>query len=103
MLVMQARPLLAIECCKHLPPDAQAAAPVGLANAAFFGGIGDMALRPVIGRMSDRLGLLPVLLFYLGIPALLRLAVALAPVPTLRHRMLYVENFVSQGFGTSSF
>ena len=85
---LQARQLLITQTASPLGEAAVVQATSGLATAYSLGSVAEFFLSPVFGKMSDRFGRKPILLFFMIGPAIMRTLCALVEQPVARIRLL---------------
>ena len=85
---LQARQLLITQTATPLGEAAVIQATSGLATAYSLGSVAEFFLSPVFGRMSDRFGRKPIMLFFMVGPAIMRTLCALVEHPVTRIRLL---------------
>ena len=85
---LQARQLLITQTATPFGESALTQATSGLATAYSLGSVVEFFLSPSFGRVSDRFGRKPVMLFLMIGPALMRALCAVVKEPFLRIRLL---------------
>lgn len=85
---LQARQLLITQTAAPFGENALTQATSGLATAYSLGSVVEFFLSPTFGRLSDRFGRKPMMLFLMVGPALMRAMCALVKKPFFRIRLL---------------
>ena len=85
---LQARQLLITQTAAPFGENALTQATSGLATAYSLGSVVEFFLSPTFGRLSDRFGRKPMMLFLMVGPALMRAMCALVRKPFIRIRLL---------------
>eukprot|EP00439_Symbiodinium_sp_Y106_P076094 s563_g15.t1 len=75
----------------------------GLATAYSLGSVAEFFLSPVFGKMSDRFGRKPILLFFMIGPAIMRTLCALVEQPVARIRLLWLDFASARAVGIQPF
>ena len=97
---LQARQLLITQTAGPLGEDAVVQATSGLATAYSLGSVVEFFLSPLFGKLSDRFGRKPIMLFFMIGPAIMRTLCALVEQPMARIRLLPL---LSSQFGSLLF
>ncbi|CAE7263106.1 tetA [Symbiodinium microadriaticum] len=99
---LQARQLLITQTASPLGEAAVVQATSGLATAYSLGSVAEFFLSPVFGKMSDRFGRKPILLFFMIGPAIMRTLCALVEQPVARIRLLWLDFASARAVGDLS-
>jgi len=100
---LQARQLLITQTASPLGEAAVVQATSGLATAYSLGSVAEFFLSPVFGKMSDRFGRKPILLFFMIGPAIMRTLCALVEQPVARIRLLWLDFASARAVGIQPF
>ncbi|CAE7291228.1 tetA [Symbiodinium sp. CCMP2456] len=100
---LQARQLLITQTASPLGEAAVVQATSGLATAYSLGSVAEFFLSPVFGKMSDRFGRKPILLFFMIGPAIMRTLCALVEQPVARIRLLWLDFASARAIGIQPF
>eukprot|EP00434_Breviolum_minutum_P021615 symbB.v1.2.019078.t1/scaffold1542.1/size112718/13 len=100
---LQARQLLITQTAAPFGENALTQATSGLATAYSLGSVVEFFLSPTFGRLSDRFGRKPMMLFLMVGPALMRAMCALVKKPFFRIRLLWLDFASARAVGIQPF
>lgn len=100
---LQARQLLITQTAAPFGESALTQATSGLATAYSLGSVVEFFLSPSFGRLSDRFGRKPVMLFLMIGPALMRALCAVVKEPFFRIRLLWLDFASARAIGIQPF
>ncbi|CAK9048756.1 unnamed protein product [Durusdinium trenchii] len=100
---LQARQLLITKTAEPYGEDAVVEATTGLATAYSLGSVIEFILSPLFGRLSDRFGRKPLVLFLMIGPACMRTLCAVVNRPRARIRLLWLDFASARAIGIQPF